>query len=124
MRKVWKNYPLPFHNNAGPAAEAAMAADAQGKFWEMHDKLFANQQQLDRPALEKYAQELGLNMPKFKAAMDSSKFKERIQKDAALASTVGASGTPAFFVNGHFISGAQPYDVFKTAIDQELAKKK
>ena len=68
---AWKNYPLPFHNNAEPAAEAAMAADAQGKFWQMHDKLFANNTALDRASLEKYAQELGLDMAKFKADLDA-----------------------------------------------------
>ena len=72
VRFVWKNYPLPFHNNAEPAAEAAMAAGAQGKFWEMHDKLFENQQALDRAEPEKYAQELGLNMAKFKADLDGN----------------------------------------------------
>ena len=75
VRFVWKNYPLPFHNNAEPAAEAAMAAHAQGKFWQMHDKLFENQQALDRAGLEKYAQELGLNMAKFKADLDAPKYK-------------------------------------------------
>ena len=68
--------PLPFHDKAHLAAEAALAANEQGKFWEMHDKLFANQQALDRPNLEKYAEELGLNMAKFKAALDTGKFKD------------------------------------------------
>ena len=75
VRMVWKNYPLPFHNNAEPAAQAAMAAHAQGKFWQMHDTLFANLQALDRAGLEKYAQEVGLNMAKFKADLDASKYK-------------------------------------------------
>ena len=63
------------------AAEAAMAANAQGKFWQMHDKLFGNQQALDRPSLDKYAQEIGLNMAKFKADMESHKYKEQILED-------------------------------------------
>src|SRR6185295_5394226 len=75
VRQVWKNYPLPFHNNAEPAAEAAMAAGAQGKFWEMHDKLFENNTALERANLEKYAQDLGLNMAKFKADLDAFKYK-------------------------------------------------
>ena len=83
VRIAFKHLPLSFHQNAQIAAEASMAANEQGKFWEMHDKLFANQQQLDRPSLEKYAQELGLNMAKFKAALDSGKFKKQVQEDAA-----------------------------------------
>ena len=77
VRVVWRDLPLPFHPNAMPAAIAARAAGEQGKFWEMHDKLFANQQQLDRADLEKYAQELGLNMGKFKAALDSAQGQGR-----------------------------------------------
>jgi protein-disulfide isomerase len=123
VRFTWKNYPLPFHNNAEPAAEAAMAAGAQGKFWEMHDKLFANQQQLDRPALEKYAQELGLNMAKFKADLDGSKYKATIESETKEGSAVGVSGTPAVFINGRKIAGAYPFDTFKKIADEELAKK-
>ena len=81
VRFVWKNYPLPFHNNAEPAAEAAMAAHAQGKFWQMHDKLFQNQQALDKAALEKYAQDVGLNMAKYKADTEASKFKSTIEAE-------------------------------------------
>ena len=124
VRLAFKHQPLPFHNNAEPAAEAAMAANEQGKFWEMHDKLFANQQSLDRPSLEKYAQEIGLNMSRFKAALDASKFKERIQKDSAEGMKVGANGTPTFFINGQKVEGAQPFENFKAVIDKELAAKK
>ena len=104
------------------AAEAAMAANAQGKFWQMHDKLFANQQALDRPSLDKYAQEIGLNMAKFKAAMDGHVYKDQIDSDSKEGSAHGANGTPAFFINGQFLSGAQPFDAFKKVIDAELAK--
>ena len=123
VRMVWKNYPLPFHQNAEPAAEAAMAADAQGKFWPMHDKLFENQTALDRPSLEKYAQDLGLNMSKFKADLDSSKFKSTIESTTKEGSTLGVNGTPAVFINGRKISGAYPFDTFKKIADEELAKK-
>ena len=123
VRVVWKNYPLPFHNNAEPAAQAAMAAHAQGKFWQMHDKLFANQQQLDRPALEKYAQEVGLNMAKFKADMDASKYKSTIESETKEGQAVGVNGTPAVFINGRKISGAYPFETFKKIADEELAKK-
>jgi protein-disulfide isomerase len=123
VRIAFKNLALPMHPFAQSAAEAALAAHDQGKFWEMHDKLFANQQQLDRPSLDKYAQELGLNMARFKAALDSGKFKDRVQKDAADAAKVGANATPTLFVNGKKLEGAQPFAIFKTAIDQELAAK-
>jgi protein-disulfide isomerase len=104
------------------AAEAAMAANAQGKFWAMHDKLFANQQALDRAALDKYAQEIGLNMAKYKAAMEQHAYKQQIETDSKAGSAVGANGTPAFFINGQFLSGAQPFEAFKKVIDQELEK--
>jgi protein-disulfide isomerase len=122
VRVFWKNFPLSFHNNAKPAAEAAMAANEQGKFWEMHDTLFKNQQNLDAVSLEKYAKDLGLDMVKFKAAMDSHKFVAQIEADTKQGGSVGVQGTPASFVNGHFINGAQPFDAFKKIADEELAK--
>jgi protein-disulfide isomerase len=122
VRVVWKDLPLPFHQNAMPAAIAARAANEQGKFWPMHDKLFSNQQALDRPSLEKYAQELGLNMARFKAALDTKKHEAEIQADAASGNKIGANGTPAFFINGISLSGAQPFESFKAVIDQELKK--
>ena len=121
---MWKNQPLPFHPNAEPAAEAAMAAGGQGKFWEMHDKIFANQQTMDRPHYEQWAQELGLNMARFKADLDGSKYADRIKADSAEGNRVGANGTPTFFINGSKLVGAQPVDAFKKLIDAELAKKK
>jgi protein-disulfide isomerase len=122
VRVVWKDLPLPFHQNAMPAAIAARAANEQGKFWPMHDKLFSNQQALDRPSLEKYAQEIGLNMPRFKAALDAKKHEAEIQADAAAGNKIGANGTPAFFINGVSLSGAQPFEAFKARIDEELKK--
>ena len=122
VRIAFKHLPLPFHNNAQIAAEAAMAAHEQGKFWEMHDKLFANQQALERPALEKYAQELGLNMTKFRATLDSGKYKAHVQRDAAQAASVGATGTPTFFLNGKKLVGAKPFEEFKRLIEEELRK--
>src|SRR5262249_20120018 len=92
IKLVWKNNPLPFHPNAMPAAEAAMAAAAQGKFWEFHDKVFDNQQQLDAATYEKYAQELGLNMTKFKAAVEGHSYKNEIDADMKLAVEFGARG--------------------------------
>jgi protein-disulfide isomerase len=120
VRVAWKNFPLSFHNNAKPAAEAALAANEQGKFWEMHDILFKNQQNLTGADLEKYAKEIGLNMDKFKAAMDSHKFAAQIEADTKQGSELGVSGTPAAFVNGQLVSGAQPIDAFKKIVDADL----
>ncbi len=119
---TYRHNPLPFHNNAMPAALAAEAAREQGKFWEMHDKLFAGQQNLDRPSLDKYAQEIGLNMAKFKEAMDKEKGKERIKRDMDDAEKFGARGTPNFFINGRNFRGAQPIEAFKSVIDEEIKK--
>ncbi len=123
VHMAWKNYPLPFHNNAEPAAEAAMAANAQGKFWQMHDKLFENNTALDCPSLEKYAQELGLDMAKFKADLDAQKYKDSIASDTKEGQAVGVNGTPAVFINGRKINGAYPWETFKKIADEELAKK-
>jgi len=122
VRIAFKHQPLPFHQDARLAAAASMAANEQGKFWEFHDKLFENQRALKRPDLENYAKELGLDVNKFKAVLDSNKYESLIAGDQALASKVGANGTPTFFINGRKIVGAQPYDAFKTAVDRALSE--
>jgi protein-disulfide isomerase len=122
VRVVFRHQPLPFHPNAKLAGEASMAAHEQGKFWEYHDKLFANQKALDRASLEKYAQELKLDMGKFKAALDSGKYRGKVEADSAAGNAVGANGTPTFFINGRQLVGAQPFESFKAAIDEELAR--
>ncbi|MFH1811191.1 MAG: thioredoxin domain-containing protein [Pseudomonadota bacterium] len=120
VRFCFRNNPLPFHNNAMPAAMAAMAAGEQGKFFEMHDKLFANQKALTRADLDRYAQEIGLNTSKFKAAMDNSAFKAQIEQDQKDSASVGARGTPSFFINGTKIAGAQPFESFQKLIDEDI----
>jgi protein-disulfide isomerase len=122
VRVVFRHQALPFHNNAKLAAEASMAAHEQGKFWPYHDKLFANQGSLDRASLEKYARELGLDLEKFKRALDSGKFRSAVEADSAAGSALGASGTPTFFVNGRLIVGAQPFESFKPIIDEEIKR--
>jgi protein-disulfide isomerase len=97
-----------------------MAANAQGKFWEMHDKMFANQQALDRASLEKYAQEIGLNLGRFKADMDGHKQKDQIDADSKAGTSYGANGTPTLFVNGRQLVGAQPFTAFQPIIDDEI----
>ena len=122
VRFVFRHLPLSFHRNAKSAAEAAMAAHEQGKFWEMHDKLFANQRQLSRENYEKWAEEIGLDMKKFRAALDSGKYSDYVDRDTTDANRVGARGTPAFFINGRLVSGAQPFENFKRVIDEELKR--
>src|SRR5207249_5947592 len=113
VKFVFRHLPLPMHANARIAATAAMAAQEQGKFWQMHDKLFTNQRSLERPSLEQYAQDLGLNMDRFRSALDSNKFSSRIDQDASAGNTVGANGTPTFFVNGRVMVGVAPFEGFK-----------
>jgi protein-disulfide isomerase len=124
VRVVWKDFPLSFHPNALPAALAARAAGEQGKFWEMHDRLFANQQGLDRAGLERHAEALGLDMGRFRASLDSQKSKADVMADQRQGVTAGVAGTPAFFVNGVLLSGALPFESFKSAIDEQLTRAK
>jgi protein-disulfide isomerase len=121
VRIAWKHLPLGFHPNAMPAAEAAEAAREQGKFWPMHDKLFANQRDLSPEAYERWARELGLDLGRFRAAVGSGKYRSRIQEDQALAARVGATGTPTMFVNGEMVVGAVPFEMLKPKIDAALA---
>ena len=119
---MFVNQPLSFHAQARDAAKAFLAAHQQGKAWEMHDKLFANQQALTPADLEKYAEELGLNMARFKKDMADPATEKMVAEDQALAGSVGADGTPTFFINGREISGAQPFAAFQTIIDEEIKK--
>ena len=98
-----------------------MAAEAQGKFWEMHDKLFANNNSLDRASLERYAEELGLDLPRFKADLDEQRYKSQIQADTSEGTAAGVRGTPSVFINGRRIAGAYPWETFKKVADAELA---
>ena len=126
VRLIWKNNPLPFHNNAKPAAEAAQGAFALGgndAFWKWHDTAFKNQSALGTDSYVKWAQDAGVkDVAAYKAGLDSHKWADKVDKDLADGKAAGVQGTPAFFVNGVFINGAQPFDAFKKAIDQELAK--
>jgi protein-disulfide isomerase len=124
VRIVWKNLPLAMHKNAEPAARAAAAAYQQGKFWEFHDKLFADQRNLNEESYMKYARELGLDMDKFARDMSvvSTTTKKLIDSDKSEANSLGVTGTPAFFVNGRFLSGARPFEDFAKLIDDALKR--
>ena len=99
-----------------------MAAMKQGKFWEMHDKLFENQKALKEDNFVAWAEELGLDTEKFKADMKDAEIEKKILADQAAAVALGATGTPAFFVNGVKLSGAKPFEEFQKVIDAEIAK--
>lgn len=106
------------------AAVASEAAHNQGKFWEYHDKLFANQQKLTPEDLKQYAKDLGLDTAKFEADFTNPATRQRVTADAAEVNSLGVTGTPAFLVNGHYLSGAQPFDGFARVINAELTKLK
>jgi protein-disulfide isomerase len=126
VRLVWKNNPLPFHNNAKPAAEAAQGVFAMAgndAFWKWHDTAFKNQSALGTDSYVKWAQDAGVkDIAAYKAGLDSHKFADKVDKDLNEGKAAGVQGTPAFFVNGVFINGAQPFDNFKKTIDEELQK--
>ncbi|MCC6215827.1 MAG: thioredoxin domain-containing protein [Polyangiaceae bacterium] len=126
LKIVWRDLPLAFHADAPLAAEAAREAYEQkgnAGFWKFHDRLFEEQKSADgvkRPTLEKIAQEMGLDMAKFKNALDTRKHKAKVDADAALAQKVGITGTPASVVNGYYLSGAQPIDKFRRIVDRAM----
>jgi protein-disulfide isomerase len=122
VRVVWKHQPLPFHPNAMPAAAAAEAAREQGKFWQMHDRLFASQRELSPDTYERIAKDIGLDLRKFKSSLDAGGGRQRIQQDQALASRIGANATPTMFVNGEKVEGAVPFAMLKAVIDRKLGR--
>jgi protein-disulfide isomerase len=126
IRLTFRNFPLQFHQNARPAAEAALSAGDQGKFWEMYDKIFSSQasNRVDRQNLINYAKELKLDMKKFTKCLDEQCHREQIDRDIQESMKLGVNGTPCFFINGKRLVGAQPYEIFKQMIDEELAKAK
>jgi protein-disulfide isomerase len=123
IRYVFKNNPLPFHEHARLAAKAALAANEQGKFWEFHDALYAHQHDLDRASLERYAEDLGLDLRRFRAALDDARLDTVVEADVTEAHRLDVQGTPSFFVNGHIIRGALPLAAFRAKVDQALAER-
>ena len=131
VRYVFRDFPLDFHKQAPKASEAANCAGEQGKYWEMHDKLFENQNALMVDKLRQYAAEVGLEPGPFDACLDSGKYAEEINRDVEDGKKAGVSGTPSFFIGksqgkgkeitGKKIIGARPYESFKQVIDQLLA---
>lgn len=128
-RLVYRDFPLSFHPGAIPAAQGAECAKEQGKFWQMHDIIFAEQAkqgsgtvQFSVDDVKKWAVQAGVNATKFNQCLDSGKYKQEVEKDMADGTAAGVSGTPATFVNGRAVIGAQPFSAFKAIIDEELKK--
>ncbi|RYE85639.1 MAG: oxidoreductase [Myxococcales bacterium] len=121
VRFVFRQFPLPMHRNADLAAQASLAAHAQGKFWPFHDQLFANQRELDRASLEKYAQKAGLDMAKFKKALDEHTYADTVKADMKLGSEANVSGTPSMFIGTKRVENATDADALSREIDQALA---
>ncbi len=125
VKFVYRDFPLSFHANSKIASMAAECAKDQGgdkAYYLYHNKLYENQQSFGIESFKKWAGEQGLNQAKFDKCLDDEKFKDEVEKDFAEGQSYGVTGTPAFFINGRKISGAQPFSVFETIVEEELAK--
>ncbi|HEX4824569.1 MAG TPA: thioredoxin domain-containing protein [Candidatus Polarisedimenticolaceae bacterium] len=123
IRFVYRDYPLPFHQQAMPSSIAAHCAEEQGKFWDYHNNLFNNPGDLSQADLTKRATDLGLDSKAFGACMDAKKPEALINAAYNDGAAVGVTGTPAFFINGRMLVGAQPVDTFRGVINDELERK-
>jgi len=121
VRLVYLDFPLGIHDHAIDAASAGRCAGEQGKFWELHDTMFADQSKLAAADLKADAKKLGLDTAKFNDCLDKGKYKSAIEADMEQGRSLGVDGTPAFFINGRPLTGAQPFDKFQSTIDEELA---
>jgi len=119
---TFRNFPLSFHQFAQKAAEAGECANLQGRFWEMHDMMFAHQNALRTEDLKSYAKQLGLDQEKFDSCLDNGEMKAEVERDFQDGTAAGVRGTPAFIINGEHISGALPFERFKEVIDKKLAE--
>jgi len=122
VRIVFRQFPLDLHDNAAEAAEASLCAHDQGKFWEMHDAMFADQQGLGVENLKAKAAELGLNAEQFNDCMDQGKHAAAVQADIEAGTQAGVGGTPAIFINGRFVNGSVPLEQITPIIDDELRR--
>jgi len=120
VRLIIKHYPYKYRDYSHLAAEAALAAQDQGKFWEMHHLLLKNYPDLERKSLIRYARELGLDMKRFTHSLDTMKNAQIIERDKKLATDMDLYNTPTFFINGRRVVGNRPYEYLKKIIDEEL----
>ncbi|MCM2269328.1 MAG: thioredoxin domain-containing protein [Thermoanaerobaculia bacterium] len=123
LRVVFRQFPLNIHPQAQKAAEGSLCANDQGKFWELHDAMFADQRNLSVDQIKAKAAAVGIEAGAFASCLDSGKYAPKVAADMAAGSAAGVSGTPAMFVNGRFLSGAVPFDQLAKLIDDELARK-
>ena len=121
IRFVYKDYPLPSHPDAFKAAEAGNCAHEQGRFWELHDTMFASQGALGVEELKGYAADLGLDTEAFDACLDSGRHAAAVNRDLRIGTSYGVSSTPTLFLNGRAVLGAAPYETFVEIIREELA---
>ena len=123
VRIVYRQFPLnAIHPNAQLSAEASLCADAQGTFWEMHDAIFAARGKAGPDELKAMAADLGMDSDAFGTCLDSGEFRGQVAADLEAGRQAGVTGTPALFINGRFLSGAQPFDVVSRVIDDELTR--
>jgi protein-disulfide isomerase len=123
VRLVFRDYPIDnLHPAARRAHEAARCAHDQGKFWTYHDALFANAPKASPEQLQTYAQEVGLEVSAFEQCFNSGTYQAAVQRDMEEGTRVGVTGTPAFFINGRLVSGAQPLESFVRVTEEELAR--
>ena len=122
IRLVIKNYPYRYRDFSKIAAEASLAAEDQGKYWEMHDMLISRSPKLDRESLIAYAAELGLDVKKFTESIDTGKHKKKIEADVKLAESIDLYNTPTFYINGRQVIGERPFAYFQKIIDEELKR--
>lgn len=122
VKLEFRHNPLPIHPRAMPSAIAAVCAEEQGKFWPLHDRMFANQQALSDADLRKYAADIGLDAEKFASCIASSEASAKVRKDMTEAAAVGVVATPTFKIGESAVIGAQPFPKFKSVIDSELAR--
>ena len=120
VRFAFRHFPLAFHEQAPKAGEAAACAGDQGRFWEMHDWLWENSDKLAPAELKQHAAALGLDSAAFGECLDSGRHAGVVQRDTEAGAKLGVSGTPAFFINGRALIGAQPYEAFVRLIEEEL----
>jgi protein-disulfide isomerase len=123
VRLVFRDFPLAIHPQAPKAHEAGRCAAEQGRFWPMHDRLFADQEALGVEGLKASASALGLDRARFDACLDSGRHAAAVKQDLAAGESAGVTGTPAFFINGRMIAGAHPFSQFSRIIDDELQRK-
>jgi len=122
VRFIFKQFPLENHSQAELAAESSLAAQAQGKFWEMHDKMYANFRMLSRPHIDAWAKEVGLDLTKFDAALNKHEYAKRVASEEQQGEVAGIEGTPTFFIDGARLNATFDLATVSPIVDKKLKK--